>query len=46
MGFKTGVFFEMGGYMGRDLWTVVKMGDVWLPEGVFPEFFVTFANFF
>jgi hypothetical protein len=46
MGFRMGVFFEMGGFNGLDLWGAVKWGDVWLPEGIFSEMFRNLREFF
>ncbi len=39
MGFKMGVFFEIGGYAGLDLWGAVEPGECLLPEGTFPGIF-------
>jgi hypothetical protein len=35
MGLKMGVFFEMGGFNGLDLWGAVKPGECLLTEGSF-----------
>jgi hypothetical protein len=46
MGLKMGVFFEMGGFNGLDLWGAVKQGECRWPEGIFSGVCRNLRDFF